>query len=514
MRRYSALVLAIGLALSGACATDAQADDAVAIAATASDATRREFQFFRQRVAEAHAIARNNNFGSADKAFARLLRDPLFESLPEADQRNALSTAGWMATNLKQHARARDLYVRATTYAEPDPDVWYRLSFAEYDLGHYEASATVFTEIVERWPELLPNVEEFHIHRLRDSLPSDSAAQLALLQALFDANWSSKSGGDSTIWYDLAVARADRGEMDAARAAIRRIDAPLDLVSLRSDKRFDAVIDASSIAFDPVNAARRQVEELQQQADLAPDNLELRTRLSYALLTAGMHEEVIALADQVLAAIANAPANEPAFTDIDDQVWLMNNRAIALRRMGRSDEALTELVRASKLTEDGGQSNVNQALNLGMFYCSLGRPDDALQAIAPAESMSGYGLMVKTLVQYCAALHKGRTREARRAFAYLRDHRTQAPLIYLDALLRDERLDEAAEYVIDRLASRDRRGSTLQWLQSYSRPEALPGDVQQRASRARLLSRPDVLDAVAKVGRIARYEVYEDNSMD
>lgn len=81
-------------------------------------------------------------------------------------------------------------------------------------------------------------------------------------------------------------------------------------------------------------------------------------------------------------------------------------------------------------------------------------------------------------------------------------------------MLRDERLDEAAGYVIERLASRDRRGSTLQWLQSYPRPDALPGDEQQRASRATLLSRPDVLDAVAKVGRIARYEVYEDSSMD
>ncbi len=518
MKGYGALAFAIGLACAGIGPARAWADNAPATSTTSTtsnntggDADMRS-RFFRQRLASAHAMAREENYRNADQAFAEVFADPMFALLSDSEQRTALSTAGWMAVKLDKTERARDLYRLATSYADSDPDDWYRLSYLEYDLDRVEEAATAFTEVIERWPQLLPNVDESHIHRLRNSLDFDSPVRLKLLQALFDANWKTTGGGDSAAWYSLAVARAERGDMDGVRAAVRRIDDPLDLVRLRSDMRFDAAIDADASAFDPLLAAQRRVEELHQQTGLQPDNLELRMQLTYALLTVGMHEEAVALADRSLAAVAEAPVDAPAFKDIEEQVWVMNNRAMALRRLGRDDEALAEMVRASQLTEDGGV-NVSQALNLGTLYCSLDRPVDALQAIDKAgDAISGFGRMVENNVRLCAARQSGRTRDARRALAYLRDHRDDGQAVYLEALLRAGELDEAAGQVMRQLASPEDRGGMLEWLQGYLLPEPLPGDVDARAAREALLAREDVQAAVAKVGRIGRYAIYGDNT--
>ncbi|QSX75858.1 hypothetical protein HIV01_004875 [Lysobacter arenosi] len=510
MNSCKALVLVVGLLLTGM--DVGHADTPVATSATPGEAGSQ--QFLRQRLASAHALARANNYANADRVFAEAIADPLFPTLPEDDQRNALSEAARMAARHEAPARARDLYERAAHYTAANPDDWYALSFLEYDLGHYEAAATAFIEVVERWPDLLPNVEEYHIHRLHQELSPGSQAELTYLQSLFDANWRSKWDGDSRLWYDLAVIRADRGEIDALRTVVRRIDGPAELVKLRSDKRFDAVIDAGSPAFDPLLAAREQVGSLALHAEAEPENLELHSRLSNALLAVGMHDSVIELADASLQSIADAPADAPAYQDIDEQVWLMNNRAIALRRLGRTDDALTALVRASQLSENGGV-NVSQALNLGAFYCSLEQPHDALRAISSIGDMvSSYGRMIEHNVRLCAAQQLQRRGDARRAMAYLRRHRTDGHAVYLDALLRAGDLDAAAHQVVERLASAERRGGMLEWMQGYLRPDVLPGDANVRAARASLLARRDVQDAVTRVGRIASYAIYQDDGMD
>lgn len=86
-----------------------------------------------------------------------------------------------------------------------------------------------------------------------------------------------------------------------------------------------------------------------------------------------------------------------------DRVWLMNNRAIALRRMERLDDAIAAFKTGSRLDGYGGP-DVSQVLNLGSFLCLIGRPAEALQVIEPVGEMTGYGRMVQTAVHHCAAL--------------------------------------------------------------------------------------------------------------
>jgi tetratricopeptide (TPR) repeat protein len=225
------------------------------------------------------------------------------------------------------------------------------------------------------------------------------------------------------------------------------------------------------------------------------------------MLTLGMHEQVIALADKAIDRIVDAPVGEAPFTDIDRQIWLMNNRSIAYERVGKPMEALAELKRARGFDESGA-INVSQALNLGMFYCGLQQPRDALAEIALVGDMSGYGRMVEANVQLWAALELGKREDADAALDYLRQHRDDAPVLLLEGLLRDGRMDEAAALVKTLLADGYRRGDLLDWMQGWRRAKALPGEVVAQKNRDALLARPDVVAALEPVGRIAPVALY------
>jgi len=504
-----ALLIALGLALAPVgMAHSARAADNVL-----SRAYDSQEQWFRQQLAQAHGMARADHIDQANVAFARLVDDPLFATLPAAEQRVALSTAGWVAIRRSDSARALLLYRRAVAVDDSDADNWYRIAMIESDEGRSDAGAVAFTQIVERWPHLLPNVEERYIMPLIHRSTTGSPERYGLLKALFDANWAGRLGAPSEAWYALAVEAMDRGDTNTARAAIARIAAPMPLVRLRSEKRFDAVMPGEGWSTNAGRAAQLEIDALSEQAQLAPDDLEVRSYLTSAVLTAGQAERALELTTQTLDAIAQASPDEPAFKSLDDQVWLMNNRAIALRRLGRTDEALTELRRAAQLAEEGGQ-NVSQALNLGVFYCSLGRPDDALHAMETLGPVSGYGHMVENGARHCAALQKGNRSAARKALAYLREHRNEAPLMYLEALLRQGDMDNAAALVKELLATSEDRGRMLRWMQDYLRPAPLPGDVEARAARTALIARPDVRGAIDAVGRIAHYDLYLEGGMD
>lgn len=511
--RSRGLVVALCAALMPAVATQATDTTQAPASASASGAMDPQARWFRQQLASAHALARGEQIEPADRAFVRLLDDPLLATLPAGEQRAALSTAGWMAIRQDQGARALSLFRRAVAAEDSDADDWYRIAMIELEEGRPEAGAVAFTEVVERWPELLPNVHERYVMQLVYRSRPGSPERVALLRALFDANWDARLGSASDAWYELAVEALDRGDADTARAAIARIASPEPMVRLRSEKRFDAVMPGEGWSTRPERAAQRAVEALGEQVALAPDDLEVRSHLASAMLLNGMNERVLEFTTRTLDEIAQAPPDEPAFANLDDHVWILNGRAIALRRLGRTDEALAELHRAAQLAE-AGEQNVSQALNLGAFHCSLGRPDDALRAIDVVGAMSGYGRMVENGVRHCAALQKGDRGAARKALAYLREHRGDGELSYVEALLREGDLDTAAERVKALLSSSEHRGRTLRWLQQYMRPAPLPGDVATRAARETLLARTDVREAIDAVGRIGEYTLYLEESME
>nr|WP_231118085.1 hypothetical protein [Lysobacter silvisoli] len=490
--RIVAAALAAGFLCGPSTAAAADLDcDRLGAQATEAERWRRPLlqRSYERRRAAGLALAECAYRTQADRALSAAIDDRRFARLTPEQRRLTLSTAAMNAWRLEQLERARDRYMRALAADPHDPDDWYRLSILERVRGQNDVSAEVLLHLIETWPELLDRLDDQHVFGLIHGLAPESRRRLDLLQALFDANWNRAGKGADPAWYELALMRIVRGEPEAARAAIRRIDTPGELIKLRADRRFDGLVDRDAAAFDVGQAAQRQIDRYRVLAQSQPDSLELRMELSYALLSAGREQEALAYSNQVLAAIAEAPADAPAFADLGDEVWLMNNRAIALRRLGQTDEALLELQRASRYRESGS-INVSQALNLGGYYAALGRADEALAAAARAgDDISGYGRMVQAQVQLRGAVLKGDRAGAQRALDYLREHRADAHTLWLEALLQAARVDEAQTALLELLASPTERSDALAWLQRYREAPVLPGDREWLARKAELLSR-------------------------
>jgi hypothetical protein len=191
----------------------------------------------------------------------------------------------------------------------------------------------------------------------------------------------------------------------------------------------------------------------------------------------------------------------------------MNNRAIGLRRLGRIEEAVAEIERASHL-EEVGTTNVSQVLNLAAFYCDLGRPNDARRTIERVGPMSGYGRMVLGSVEHCAALQTGDRQAARRALDYLLSHRSDSEALLLAAFVHEGRLDDAARILIGQLDDPKSRGDALDFVQEFREGPELIGSRSLNANHDALMARNDVKAAIESVGRVGMHDVFDNTGIE
>jgi len=468
----------------------------------------------RADIARAQSLYDARDRDGAGRVLEGALRDPGFDALPAADRRLAWSVLARVDMSADRFERASERLRRAIAADDSDPDVWYWLALSEYNRGRHAAAADAFTELAERWPELLVNIDADEVYRLQAALPVDSPEKLAFLQTLFDARWDDPGGDASFLWYHLARMRLARGEIDAARAATRRIVQPGAIIAMRSDRRFDPIVDREAWAFNPMRAAERAVEALRAKVDGRPDDLDAKVQLTYALLSAGDHAGTIALVDAALD--SRVPKGD---ADADRrqraQAWLLNNRAVAQYRLGRMQEALADMERARGLASTPGP-NVSQTLNLGELHCVSGRAEDARRMADAIEGggTSDYGRMFQARLRLCAAWLTQDASGMRRAFETIRKGRAQAESIHLEALVMLGRLDEAAQALIALLDSPKERAATLETLQQYREVEPTPTLAKLRAQREALLARDDVRAAIERVGRRERYELYSGAGFD
>ena len=441
----------------------------------------------------------------ANRTLVQGLADPQFVQLSEAQQGWSYSCAGWGALRLDDDTRARDMFAEATRLDPETAQNWLMLAEFESGLGHHDAAAKSLTAYLKLQPDKLDDSKSF-ILRLVDAAEPGSQADLELLQLLFQKNWRSNDSRSSEPWYKLALELIRRDQPEAARAAIAQIAAPDTLVKVRSDKRFDGLFDPEAPEFDPVVVANRRVDELKVQALVHPRKLETLVELCRAMLVVGMDQAVLEISDRVSQA-ANSKSNPAVFDDMDQMVWIMNLRATALIRVGRTDESVALMEKAAG-TDVDGEPNVNQVLNLASVYCDLGRPKEALSTAAKSGPMSGYGLMVQNLVRHCGALLKGDRKAAARALGYLRAHRAEGKGIFLLALTRADQLDEAARELVERLESEATRDTMLLDVQDFREPKAQPPASPWDGNWDKLMAREDVRAALAKVGRRQYYDYF------
>jgi hypothetical protein len=88
---------------------------------------------------------------------------------------------------------------------------------------------------------------------------------------------------------------------------------------------------------------------------------------------------------------------------------------------------------------------------------------------------------------------------------YLREHRTDSPRTLQRALLTTGALDEAEQWLLQRLNNPTQRTSALMEMQRYFEPPRPPRAAQWHALSMALRERATIRAAVSKVGKIDSY---------
>lgn len=454
-----------------------------------------------------YSLARTDQ-KQADEDLQRMLADPRFATQGASLKHDAYALSTWLELEAGDYHRALK---SARLRVAADPDVmadWYPLAMLEHHYGDKEAGARALSHLIRTWPEQARDIDVVMVTQLIHQSKLQPDARLDLLQALTQANWMEGRSANSSLWYELTLMQLLKGNIEQAREAAQRVATAEFIVNLRSDRQFDRLIDRTSPRFDVGLAARNEVETLQRLASASPDSLELRNELNDAMLMSGMTLAALTHADLILAKMDQMSSDDHQFTDMDARVWTMNNRAVALRRLGRVDESLRELEAASRL-EENGHPNVSQILNLAQSYCSMAKPQKARETLARlGDSLSPYGHMVKASSEHRIAVQMRDVGAARKALDYLRENRDFSQSLYLWALLETDQLDQAAELVKGLLASPANRTEALAWAQESLEAPEQPGDVVAEANLKALLARPDVKTAITTVGHVERYPIF------
>lgn len=228
-------------------------------------------------------------------------------------------------------------------------------------------------------------------------------------------------------------------------------------------------------------------------------------QLTSSLSSATRYAEVLEVADAALRLLESQgpPRSDEA---IGDLAWVLNAKARALSRLGRWGDAVEQLSRASLLAPPG-RRNVSQSINLAGLYCDLGRPEEALAAIAGVIDVSPYGRMQLESVRASVAHQRGDGAALARALDYLREHQADAPGTLQATLVEVGGMTEASGLIVARLEDPRRRSEAILEVQHFAAHAETPRMTEWRTRWDAMVARPEVQAAIAKVGRVERFDM-------
>ena len=456
-----------------------------------------------------------DKYEEAGKALDEALKMPEFEELSESAQFRVFLFSSLAARGREDYLGAHEFIMVATKFPEATADHFLmRARYASWVDAWSDGAAALVT-VGKRWPDSLakadPDLISLTAHRMnRDG--RHKAERLELLSALFDVKYKLEWGlQPDGFWEDLILDALARNDLKRARELNRRVESTSTLTHMRIDRRFDALVTADARSFDLVAAAERQHKRLAKVVSANPRSLGARVQYGYALLELGRFEEVLTLANSVIARVTAANAKSPPYDDIADNLnWIYNHKAAALRALGRWDEAIA-VMEAGKNERERGSDNVSQSINLGMHYIDYGRPQDALKALDGidwAHSLSPYGRMQLQHVRYRAFLQLANASEADGVLAYLREHHEDAEETWQNALLEGGDVEGAAALLVSRLHDPEKRGGALEEIQDYKPLPRLPRMQEANERWQALIARADVTAAINAVGRREQLPLY------
>jgi len=326
-----------------------------------------------------------DKYEDASKAVDEALKKPEFVALPKSAQYRAFLFAAIAAQGRKDYLGAHEFASIASDYPDANGDIWVMRTRYAYWVDNYADAGASLTTVAKQWPkslsELTPETVMHIVYNLRDDRKL-GAERLELIKSLFEVRFTSDWGMQpSGFWRELALDALEHHDTKRAAAVLARVTAARTLINMRTDRRFDALVQAEPKAFDVAAAAQGECKGWKRVMDANPRKLGPIVQYMYALLAVGNYQEIVTLADRALAKQAKGTRDKPAFDDEEDQLnWIHDLKSQGLRGLGRWDDALAVQVKAHEMRETSSDK-VSQAINLDFTYTVRNEPAEALKTL-------------------------------------------------------------------------------------------------------------------------------------
>jgi tetratricopeptide (TPR) repeat protein len=466
----------------------------------------------QQTLAEGEAAAAARNLPLARQTFGAIIASAQFDSLPEADRHRALFGAGWTALQLNDAGQAQAAFLLSSPMVESTLNDHLGLLIASLAQHDFRAVCQALTRIARVDPVTFDGINAeviFAGFRECRDLPADDETRFLFLGAAFDAGYVTRLGEQPTwAWRDLAILALERGDSQRAEQVATQLTSAIVLIDIRADKRFLAIVAAHHAQFDVAAALERDLLRKRGVVESHPRSLRAISNLIDALSLLRRHHEALSIADDALRRVDGA-REAPPYDDVAQALpWVRNQRSDLLWSLGRWQEAIDELKQAMVLDEDG-KANTSQVINLAQRYTAIQEPQQALEVLDSAGQQSAWGEMELELARLQAEDELHDRAAASWSLEFMRVHGKDARPILQAALVEKGLLDEAASVLEAQLEDPIERSEALRSLQHYTGGSdfAPPSPAKWAANRTAFLARPDVQEAVAKVGRIESYEL-------
>lgn len=390
----------------------------------------------------------------------------------------------------------------------PD-DTRARLLLAELQLEQgraIDASRTI-VHLSDRQPTAIKSLNARWVGALLRDLDAGSAAEarFELALALTSRGFADPEWPGASDWINAEAIEGliRRGRLDEAQPLVGGITDVTTQIKMLADRGFEPLWPeleakagprAERLLANDLASARRAYER-------DPNNVIALRSYVMTLRSLGRSREAIGLAMPLAGDLREVEKRgPPAF-------WLVNEVALALAESGQVDAGDRLFDRLLTLGVAEHPELVSMAINRGAMLLNANRPTDALAAAAfvdaqGAGALSDYGRMWNWQIQTCALRALGRSAEAQPIFDRMVATKSANDEAYMLALLCHDRLGDAEQLIVDRLADGARRADMLLALQDFrssSQPTLL---MTMREKLLSLRTRPAVRRAIDASGRI------------
>lgn len=462
---------------------------------------------------KALAAIQANDLDLATRVLDELLASASFPALTSDQRYWTTLLAGSVASDQRRYDDAKRLLIAATSFKQASEKAWLGRLDVALQLNDSADAALSVEHISRRWPESVGDLNEYAIHEIARNLgkPGRETAYRTFLESLFDAGWMPAETIPDSYWVDLAGLLVANKQLPKAIQVALRVDDPHDIVAMRVDRRFDVIAKKQPGIFDIDRAIERTAEKDEERVKKNPGLLAPLVRRQSSLFDVLQFERVIEIADRVIGSLDGNEGSK-VYKDFDARyVWILDQRAQALAKLGEWDEAVRQREKAARRPEHGGM-NVSQVINLADLYNALGRANDAREAIGEIGQMSPYGRMQLEMVRLRAATTLGDEKAAADSLTFLREHRDEAIGTWQEALLCSGDIEGAAKLLVERLQQDGRRSSALLSVQNWAEAAMTPQLKKRSELWKSLIARPEVQAAIQKVGRTESFRLAEERT--